>query len=542
MDQKRLLLKNAVVIDGTGDERRRHDVLLADGKIAQVAPPGSLETSEGDEVIECEQDWIAAPGFVDPHSHGDFALFYDHAQKAKLFQGITTEIEGNCGISAAPVDSKHADQLISYTAFLGSEKSIPVEKLSEFKKFSDYLKAAESLKLGINPGFLIGHGTVRVAAMGMDNRKASTKELEKMKKYVAEAMESGALGMSTGLIYPPGVFAGTDELVELCKVVASYGGIYTTHLRNESYRMPEAVAEAIDVARRANCRLMISHHKVCAREKWGETSISLKMIEDANAEGLFVRADAYPYTASCTTTTSLIPPEFHDGGVTNLIKRLKDKEDRERIIARFHSDDRDWDNSFQASGFENIYIIDGAKTPDAIGKSVTDYAKLRGLPDMDALFEVLIENNGESTCVEFCMDEEEVERVLAHPLTMVGSDSGVDLPGVRVHPRTTGSFPRVLGWYTRERKIFTLEEAVRKMSGAPAETFKLKNKGFLQEGHDADIVLFNHKTVAAKSDYNDSAQYPEGIEYVILGGRIAVKSNILKGAPGHVIKHEHERR
>ena len=526
--QKRLFLKNAVIIDGTGAERRQADILLENGKISRISTAGTsaaFTVGEGDQIINCNPDWIVSPGFIDVHSHGDFALFFDPAQKIKLFQGVTTEIEGNCGISAAPVNAGYLNELMIYASFLGSDKSITRAELEGFESFSSYLKAVSSLNLGINPGFLIGHGTLRMSVMGMEKRRPDREELAKMKTLLAEGMANGALGLSSGLIYPPGVFADCDELAELCKVVAEYDGVYSTHMRNESFRMPASVQETLDIGRRTKCRVHISHHKVTAKQRWGDTEVSLKMIEDANAQGLFVRADVYPYTASCTTLTCMIPPEFLEGGIADLLARLKNTGDRKRIEDRIFSDDQDWENPYRESGFEYILIIDGQKTPDAIGRTLAEYANLKGISGMDALFEILIENNCGVTCVEFCMDEKEVENVLSHSMTMIGSDSGVDCPGMKFHPRTSGTFPRVLGHYARERGIFTLEQAVRKISGMPAETFRLKEKGFIKEGYDADLVIFNHKTIIDKSDYYNAARPPEGIEYVILGGSIAVHAN-----------------
>ena len=526
------------MIDGTGRDRQLSDILLENGKIARIAQPDSIDPSEIEDVIMCEEDWIAAPGFIDTHSHADFSLFYDPAQKTKLLQGVTTEIEGNCGVSAAPTHPDYIEHFMSNMEFLGSDSCIPRETLLGFKKFSDYLKAVENLELGINSGFLIGHGTVRMSVMGMDGRKPSSAELDKMIELVSEGMEHGALGMSSGLIYPPGVFADSDELLELCKVVAAHNGVYSTHMRNESYQMLASVQESLDIARDAKCRVLISHHKVTAKERWGDTATSLKMIENANAAGFFVRADVYPYAACGTAMSSLIPPEFHAGGIKSLLRRLSSSEDRKQIEARILSDDTDWDNPSKAAGLENILIIDEQKNPAAFGKTIAEYAQSRGISDVDALFELLIENKGDSVCIEFCMNEQDVQRVLAHPLTMIGSDGCAALPGLSFHPRTTGTFPRVLGRYVREHKIFTLEEAVRKMTGLPAETYRLSGKGFLKEGYDADLVLLNHKTVTDKSDYKNAALPPDGIEYVILGGRIAIHKNRYTGdARGQVVKN-----
>jgi len=426
---------------------------------------------------------------------------------------------------------------VAYAGFYSAGKSVTSEQLKTFTTMKDYLSAVSNLELGINPGFLVGHGTIRLAVMGMENRAPTAYELDQMKDMLAENLEQGAFGLSTGLVYPPGVFADDDELVALCEVLYKYDAIHCTHLRNESFKLTEAVEEAINLGRRTGCKTQISHHQVAAREKWGEVWHTLDLIELANHDGIRVSADVYPYTVTGTTLAAMIPPAFLDGGILKMVERLKQADIRQQISEILSSDDISWENIAKEASFENIMIIDAHETPEVVGKTLSEIAESTGATESDTLFDILIANEGNATMVEFCLDEHDVELILHHPRVMIASDSTVDYPGMNFHPRTGGSFPRVLGRYTRERGLLTLEEAIRKMTSLSADTFGLANKGRIMEGYDADLVIFNPETIIDKADYLDARQPPEGIESVILNGQIAVQNNQhLNNAKGTIQK------
>lgn len=524
-----ILIKNTKIVDGTGKSIYQSDVGIKDGKIKLIKT--NIET-EAETTIDCKNKLVLSPGFIDTHSHGDIGIFVDPFQKTKLFQGVTTDICGNCGITVAPVNKETFELLKSYLS-----GCIMPREWEGFNEFSKYLNAVQKLDLGINIGYFVGHGTIRIAVMGMDNRPPSKDELEHMKDFTREAMESGAFGLSSGLIYPPGVFAEKKELIQLCKVVKEYNGVYATHMRNESYNLIEGVKEAIDIGRKSGVKVLISHHKAVGKENFGKSIETLKLVDEAVKEGIDIRLDQYPYTACSTALNATIPPEYHEGGVEKLVERLKDSKSRAEIKKRIFGQDNSWDNLVREAGFENILVLSGKNTPEVIGKTVKEYAEIINKEPIDVLFEILIKNNGTPNCVEFAMDEEDIERIMKYPLTMIGSDSGVVEEGSMFHPRTVGTFPRVLGRYVRDKKVISLEEAVKRMTSIPAQFLGLTDKGHIKEGYDADLVIFDFETIIDKSDYLRPHQQNEGIKYVILNGEIAAIDNKCLNKPvGKVLK------
>jgi N-acyl-D-aspartate/D-glutamate deacylase len=530
-----ILIKNALLADGSGNEIYNSDIGIAGGKITLIQP--TIE-EKAEKVIDCQKKWVVSPGFIDTHSHGDFGIFACPGAKTKLFQGVTTDLCGNCGISAVPVNPDYFDILKGYV----SEYIMPSE-WKQLDQFSKYLDLIKELPLGINMGFLVGHGTIRIAAMGMDNRKPTESEMDTMKSLLREAMESGAYGMSSGLIYPPGVFADKDELIALCQVVKEYEGVYATHMRNESFGILEGVKESLEIGKVSGVKLLISHHKAVGMENFGKSVETLAMIDEAVKEGMNIRLDQYPYTACSTSLSAMIPPEFHDGGVAKLVERLKDPVEREKIKAGiFDETDDSWDNMYREAGFENILVVSGDHTPELVGKTVSESAKIIGMEPIDTLFEILIKNQASVQCVEFAMGEEDIERIMTYPLTMVGSDSMLAIDQGMFHPRAIGTYPRVLGRYIREKKVIPLHESIKRMTSMPAEFFGISGKGLISESYDADIVIFDPKTIIDQSDYLDPHKPNIGIHYVIVNGEIAASDNVYQdSASGTVMYSEKER-
>lgn len=501
------------MIDGTGFPCFRADVGIKGGRIAKV---GKIDRSEARTVIDAE-GLVVSPGFVDIHSHADFGLSLRPTADNLVLQGVTTVLVGNCGVSLAPI-SRGEKPLMEYLS-----PFIPPGFDVEWETFAEYLRYYEGLRPSINVAHLVGHSTVRMAVMGFDDRDPTPEELRMMASLVREAMEAGAFGMSTGLIYPPGAYASTEEIIELAGVVSPYDGLYATHMRSESFGLIRAVEEAITIGERANVRVQISHHKAAGRSQWGLTEKTLSMMEEARRRGIDVACDVYPYTASLTSGDALLPPWASEGGLSRLVDRLEDPQTRERIRKEIEGS-RDWENIVASAGWENVVVasVRSEENSHLVGRSLLEVARLTSKDSFDALCDLLIQEEGALEVLTFEMNEEDVLRVLAHPLSMVGSDSSVDIGRGRPHPRDYGTYPRVLR-YAQERRVLRLEEAVRKMTSIPAERIGLHDRGLVREGMWADLVIFDPERVEDRATYQDPRQYPEGISYVIVNGKIVVE-------------------
>ena len=521
-----LLFKNARVVDGTGGEPFVADVAVSGETIARV----------GRDLEEAAQTTIDAsgrmlcPGFIDTHTHSDRTALFVPDPDAKILQGVTTEMMGNCGQSLAPISDEHYEDFLPYLLpYVPTD--VPVE--------CSWRSTGEMLDLLDKRGHItdlvnfVGHGTVRIAAMGAESRKPTADEMAKMKDYVEEALMSGSAGMSTGLIFPPGCYADTDELVELCRVLAKHGGIYATHIRGEAGSLREAVTEAIEIARRSGCSLHISHHKVMRRFRgWSEET--LKMMEDANAEGIDVTYDVYPYPAGSNGITSLLPPWVNAGGVAKMLGRLADPATLARILEDFKRDLPGWDNHAKDTGWDRVLIGSSRNDPSIVGKSLQEITDERGTPPDVGYLDLILDQKAQATIVILSHSEEDMERILVHPLGMIGSDSQPcaltgPLAKGNPHPRVFGTYPRLLGLYVRERKLLTWEGAIHKATGYPAKRFLLDDRGLVREGLRADLVLFNPDTIIDRATYRDSRVASEGIDYVVKNGGIVVQAGRTTG-------------
>ncbi len=516
-----ILIKNGRIVDGTGNPWFKADLGIKDGKIVKI---GRIQKNEAEYIINAK-NLVVAPGFIDMHSHDELIFFKDTLNKPKLSQGVTTVVTGNCGLSVAPVNEETLDILKSYTGILGEDVEFA------WRSYKEFLKNLEGINgIGTNFVGLIGHGTLRIAVMGMEARDPTKEELEEMKRLLAQSMEEGAFGMSTGLIYPPGVYSKTEELIELSKVVAQYGGFYASHMRDEGDRVVEAVREAIRIGREAGVPVEISHHKTAGKRNWGRSKETLKLIEEARDEGIDVTVDAYPYTAGSTYLASLLPPWAHEGGEEKLKERCRDPETRLEM-KKFIEEKEDWQNFIKEAGWENIVVTYSPNFPEIVGKNLGEISKLWNKDPFDALFDILSEDGTRADMIIFMMNEEDIERILSKPFTMIGTD-GLDTGEGNPHPRTYGTFPRVLRFYVREKKVITLEDAIRKMTSLPAQKLGLKDRGLLREGFWADIVIFDPKTIRDKATYDNPRATPEGIEYVIVNGVVSVEKGELTGEKG----------
>ena len=506
-----LVIKNGRIIDGTGSPSYLADVAVKDGKIARIGK--AIEN--GRQVIDA-RGLVVTPGFIDSHSHSDKAILTYPDQREKIEQGITTSIGGQCGSGLAPLSRDFNPESTEQIGEYGRKAEV-------LRTMGSFLEVAKDVPLGANIAVFVGHRELRKAVMGMENREPSEEELEKMKSLLRDGIEHGALGVSFGLIYPPSCYAKTTELIELAKVVGEYHGLVAAHIRNEGDTLIQAVDEFIRVIRAAGTRGVISHHKSARKENWGKVTHSLRMIDEANAEGLEIYCDVYPYVASSTSVSAtFIPKELHSGGNDGLVKLLSEPEVRQKIkagqIASRGDDDLQWVQITRCPAYREY---EGLRVPEI--------ARIHGKDVYDTIFDMIADSNNACNACFFTMCEEDVETVLAHPRAMICTDSGVEETNKVYHPRLRGTFPRVLGRYVRERGLTTLPEMIRKMTSMPATVYGLKGKGLLWEGFDADICIFDPERIIDRAEYTDCRQRAEGLNYVILGGEVVVEDAVHNG-------------
>ncbi len=501
-----LLIRGGQVADGTGTPLWDADVLLERGMIGAVAPPGQLSTS-GRRVLDVTGE-VLAPGFIDAHSHADNAPLLTEDDTTKVLQGVTTEVVGNCGFSLAPVATARRDELGRLL-----ERLFPPLELG-WATGAELFEHLDRRGAVTNWAPLVGHNTLRVAAAGTHDRPLSHEEWTVAERLLDEALEAGAFGLSSGLIYPPGMFAATEELVTLARRMPA-GRIYATHMRNEGPQLLQSIDEAIDIGRRAGCRIQISHLKAVGSASWGRVETALARLDAARAAGLSAGQDAYPYEATSTMLTTVLPSWFQDGGPAATLERLGDQRALDRARAQLSADqDVVWDAITVASTASHAHE----------GLSLPQLAEQIGADPFDALVYVLREERLRVSMVRFAMSEADIETVLAHPHTMIGSDGLPPGVGGRPHPRLFGTFPRVLGRYVRERGLFSLPEAIARMTSLPADGFGLLGRGRIAPGNVADIVLFDPAAVAEGGDYSDPVHPPVGIGTVIQSGHVVVRN------------------
>ncbi len=477
---------------------------------------------------------VAAPGFIDVHTHSDDTVLANPKMESKVRQGITTEVCGNCGDSAAPVQGQ---------AEIGARKRLQHYGVElSWRSLEEWFQRLGEQGVSANVVTLIGHGTLRASVMGHAMRPPTQEEMLAMMSLLAESMEAGAFGLSTGLIYPPSSYAELDELVELSKVAASYGGLYASHLRNEGDRLIEAVAEAVAIGERAGIPVELSHHKAAGKANWGKVQQSLELIEKARYGGLDVSLDQYPYTASSTGLSVVLPDWVHEGGDEAMVERLKEPVLRARIASEVRSVRPGWENPANASGWHNIILATCRSDPGLEGKSISEISQSLGRDPVEAAFDLLIANEGNLAVIIFSMCEDDVQTVMRYPPTMVGSDASAKAPygptsQGKPHPRAYGTFPRVLGRYVRELGVLGWEEAVAKMTSKPAAKLGLSKRGVIAEGNHADIVVFDPKTVSDQGTFTEPHRYPVGIAHVVVNGTVTQDDGEHTGAlSGRILK------
>ncbi len=519
-----LILKRGTILDGTGRAGFEGDVAIRRNWILAVDAPGSLDGAP--EELDCK-GLVIAPGFIDTHSHSDLRVLTEPELPMKVRQGITLEVFGQDGISVAPIRKADRPQMErALTGLLGK-----LARDWDWETVAEYLDSVARAKPSLDCTYLIPHGAVRLSAMGMEDRRATTQEIAAMQTLIRQSMREGALGMSTGLIYPPCCFADTAELIELCKAVAEFDGVFVAHMRSESDYLEDAVAEMIEIGKRSGVRVHISHFKVAGRENWPVIDGVLEMVRIAQAEGIRLTADQYPYIAGSTMLGAILPPWAHAGGVEATLARLASDDERRRMRAAMLDRSRsEWDNFWKWSGPEGIIVSDipSGHHPEYVGKNLAEAAALarqadNGVSEEQAAqfaLDLLSEERMGVGMISFSQSEEVVQKIMREPYVNVCTDG---LLGGKPHPRAYGTYPRILGRYVRELNVLTLEEAVRKMSGLAAETFGLKRYGRIEDGAQANLVVFDPQNVIDRATFEDSKQHPIGIEHVIVEGEPVIR-------------------
>ncbi|MED5413163.1 MAG: D-aminoacylase [Pseudomonadota bacterium] len=495
------IIRNGRIVDGSGNPWYVTDIGINNDRIVRIA---DLSDATANRVIDAS-GLVVSPGFIDPHTHALRGIFEVPNAESALLQGVTTLTEGNDGNSPYPV--------------------------------AEHLAEIEEHRISPNWGIFVGQGTIRSQVIGSEDREPTHGELEQMKTMVRESMEQGALGISTGLFYVPGSFTSTEEVIELSKVAAEYNGIYISHMREEAAQLINSVQETIRIGEEANIPVQMTHHKVIGVENWGSSVDSLRMVDEARARGIDITIDQYPYTASQTGITALIPQWAQEGGRDRLLERINSTETRQTI-----KDEVVYKILYDRGGGDpsNVFISRNSWDPDMAGKNLADLTIERGMEPTpenaaDVVFDII--RGGGATAVYHAIGPDDVDRIMQHPATAIGSDGPVGIFGEGApHPRQYGTFARVLGLYVREREIISLEEAVRKMSSQTARRLGIHDRGLITKGYYADIAIFDADEIIDRATFEDPHQYAMGMKFVFVNGEVVVEDGQHTGArPGRIV-------
>jgi N-acyl-D-amino-acid deacylase len=527
-----VVIKNGHIIDGSGNPWVSGDIAIRGDRIAAI---GNLENIRAKRVIDAK-GLVVSPGFIDMLGQSEASLLIDNRSLSKLSQGITTEITGEGGSIAPQTDLTLAPL----------QPILDHYKLTvDWTTLDGYFKRLEKSGTPLNIGTYVGLGQVREAVLGDVDRAPTAAELEKMKTLVAQAMQDGAFGVSTALIYPPGHYAKTEELVELAKVAAQYGGIYATHMRSEGQSEPQAIAEALRIGREANLPVEIFHLKVSGKTRWGNMPKIVGQIQAARDAGQDVSADMYPYIAGGTALASSLPPWVADGGMEKILERLHDPKIRAKIKVEMAADHPNWENLYFDSGGGSGVMVSGVVNPEVKkfdGKTIAQIAETQKKSQLDTLFDFIIADKGQTGALYFMANENDLVFGLKQPWTSLCLDAGeLSLDGPlyesHTHPRAFGAMPRFLGRYVRDQHLLPLEQGIRKMTSLPAQRERLLDRGLLKEGYFADITVFDPATIKDVASYSQPAQISEGVKYVFVNGQLEFEDGKLTGViSGHALR------
>jgi N-acyl-D-amino-acid deacylase len=527
-----ILIRNAEIVDGTSAPSYRGDIGIEGDHIVDI---GSLESVAAKTVIDATGRAVV-PGFIDMHSHADLSLLAAPEAESLVHQGITTVVTGQCGISPAPLTGQsREDTLATLNTFASSEAPIPWDEISSFGSF---LRVLVQLRPSVNVVPLVGQGMIRAAVLGYSADPPTEDQMKQMQRLVREAMDSGAFGISTGLIYPPGSFTSTEELIEVVRPVSEWGGLYFSHARGEKRGVVDAYGEAIEIGRKTGAAVEISHFKAAGRENWDQAALALELIDGARSGGLNVTADMYPYLAGATYLAALLPEWAMEGGLPGLLKRLTRAPERARIIDAMKAGEGGIVENIEWDGI----LISRSSERDYEARYVSELASGEGKEPYEWTLDALLKTQGDISMVAFLMSEHNVKMQLRHPAMLIGTDGlGLATEGPMasgtVHPRNFGTFPRVFGRYVREEGVLALEEASWKASGYPAQKLGLADRGMIRRGYKADLVVFDPTTIRDEATYMEPLQYPSGLEYVLVNGEVVIEQGRQTSArPGTVIR------
>ncbi|MDI6745414.1 MAG: D-aminoacylase [Thermodesulfovibrionales bacterium] len=531
-----LLIKNGIVYDGTGKEPFEADIGITGDRIVAVIKKTGVKGSKGQRVKATKmidaKGLAVAPGFIDTHAHSEFTLLADPRAEGKISQGITTEINGNCGLSAAPLYNEAEEH---------RENDIKELKIKErWKTFGEYFGILESRGIALNFVTLAGHGNIRASVIGYKDKKPAASELKKMQALLQKTIEAGAIGLSTGLIYPPGIYSDTDELIDLCSELRTLnsGLIYTSHMRSEGKGLIESIKEIIRMGEEANIKVHISHIKTSGKENWDKIDEAISLINSARKRGVKVTCDRYPYTASSTDLDTILPSWTYDGGAEEELRRLKNPEMREKIkkeILNWRSDKDYWKRV-------SISSVSLRKNKWMEGRALSYISRKINKSPVDTLFKILIEEKLRAGAIFSSMSKGNLKRFLSLPYVMIGSDSsarsasGITCDG-KPHPRGFGSFPRFLGRYVRDEGLMSMSEAIYKITMLPAKIFGIQKRGIIKKGMFADIVIFDHGKIIDRATFSKPFLSSKGIYYVIVNGLPAIwKGEFTGTAAGKILR------
>lgn len=526
-----VVIKGGTVYDGSGGDGQRADVAIRGDRIVRV---GDLKNAASAKVIDAT-GLAVAPGFVNMLSWSNESLIQDGRSQSEIRQGVTTEIMGE-GESMGPVNDRVREFMLKQQGDIKYDIT--------WKTLTEYLRYLQRRGVSCNVASFVGATTIRAYVIGFEDKPPTPEQLDQMRELVRKEMEDGALGIGTSLIYPPAFYAKTEELIELCKVAAKYKGKYISHMRSEGNHLLEALDELIRISREARIPAELYHIKAAGQKNWNKLDTLLSRIEAAQKEGLRIRANMYTYTAAGTGLDACLPPWTENGGYPALFKRLRDPETRNKIAAEVKIDTDEWENLYLAAGSPDRILLVGFKSEKLkplTGKTLAEVAKMRGKDPIETIMDLVAEDESRISTVYFIMSEENVRKELARPWISFGSDEASQAPEgaflkSNPHPRAYGNFARVLGKYSRDEKVLSLGEAIRRLSALPATNLELDHRGFIKEGMFADLVVFDPTTIADKATFEKPHQYAVGMKHVFVNGVQVLANGEHTGAkPGRAL-------
>ncbi|CAB1261448.1 D-aminoacylase [Clostridiaceae bacterium BL-3] len=532
-----IVIKNGKIISGCGNPWYKADIGIIGDTISHI---GNISEKDANEIVDAE-DLIVCPGFIDAHSHGDLRILGEPTASEKLMQGVTTEINGQCGIGIAPIKNEDKENWRNYIYGIFGEYP---EIHFNWNTLEQYLKEVEKKQPSINAGYLVTFGAARLMVMGFDSREPNDDEIKKIVQIIDESMKSGAFGMSLGMIYVPTVFATNRELIETCKIVAENNGVVGMHMRNEGNDLINSVQEVINLTKETGVSFQISHLKAGGKNNWHKSIDKvIKMIELAREEGFDITFDQYPYDSCSTMLRQVLPPWVLDGGNEKMKARISDKDIRVKVNRQINGESpvdgltskAGWDNYANLGGWDGILItsVKSKNSQKCLGKTIKQLSDEMNKEPIDVVCDLLIKEDGAVGMAVYMMCEDDVKTILKHELGMVGTDG---LYGGKPHPRLYGTFPKILGKYVRQENLISLTTAIRKITSYPAQRYGIRDRGMILQGMKADITIFDENKIIDNSTFNDPFHYPDGIKYVLVNGKIEVKNNkIVNKGNGNVL-------